>query len=205
SSIVVQTIIKPKTTIMKIVHILTAVLLSASVFQLNAQTEASGVKKATIVLADGSSLTGLAKDNIRKNASVVFAANEGDKKKTYHGSELNGAEIEGVKFICIKGDFFKVHCEGDLSFLQKASDASGKVVYNGNEAVVSSGTDGKLNDYFIYNSKDKQLTLVSKKNVDEVVSTNFAGCAVAINKAKEINGDLSQLRSAVELYNNRNK
>ena len=96
-------------------------------------------------------------------------------------------------------------CEGELSFLQKSSDASGKVTYNGSEAILSSGTDGKINDYFIYNSNDKQLKLVSKKNVQEIAATSFADCTAAIDKAKTINGDLSQFRGAVEEYNNRNK
>jgi hypothetical protein len=191
---------------MKIVRTLATSALSLLLLQANAQNEnSSTLKKATIVLADGSSITGLVKDNIRKNASVAFATDAGEKKKNYHGSDLNAAEIDGSKFICISGDFFKVLCEGDLSFLQKSSDASGKVTYNGNQAVISNGTDGKLNDYFIYNNKGKQLTLVSKKNVDEVVASSFTDCKAAIDKAKTINGDLSQLKAAVEVYNNRAK
>ena len=62
-----------------------------------------------------------------------------------------------------------------------------------------------INDYFIYNSNDKQLKLVSKKNVQELAATSFADCTAAIDKAKTINGDLSQIRGAVEEYNNRNK
>jgi hypothetical protein len=191
---------------MKIVNLLTLCIVSLVLTQANAQTEApKGFKKGSLVLADGSSLPGFIKDNIRSNASVSFIAETGGKKKNYDGSDLNGAEIEGTKFICIKGDFFKVLSEGELSFLQKASDASGKPTYNGNEASFSSGTEGKPNDYFIYTTTSKQLKLVSKKNVDEVIAASFAGYTAAIDKAKTANGDLSQLKDAVELYNNRNR
>jgi hypothetical protein len=187
---------------MNILNTLAATALSLVFLQVNAQSEApKGFQKGTITLADNSSLSGFVKDNIRKDASVSFVQQANDKKKNYAGSELIGAEIDGTKFICINGDFFKVLCQGELCYLQKSSDASGKPSYNGNEAIFSSGTEGKPNDYFIYNGKDKQLKLVSKKNLDEVVAASFAGNAAAIDKAKTVNGDLAQLKEAVEIYN----
>ncbi|MBC7946836.1 MAG: hypothetical protein H7Y42_03075, partial [Chitinophagaceae bacterium] len=95
----------------------------------------------------------------------------------------------------------KILCDGQLCYLQKASDASGKPTYNGNEAVFSNGTEGKINDYFIYNSTTQHLKHVSKKNLEEVIASNFAGHTAAIEKARSINGDLSLLKNAVELYN----
>ena len=191
---------------MKIITALVISIVSLVLSQANAQTEVpKGFKKGTIVLADGSSLPGFIKDNIRNNASVLFISEAGGKKKNYDGSDLNTAEIEGTKFFCIKGDFFIVLSEGELNFLQKSSDASDKPTYNGNEATFSSGTEGKPNDYFIYNTKDKQLKLVSRKNVDEVIAASFAGYTAAIDKAKTASGDLSQLKVAVEIYNNRNR
>lgn len=189
---------------MNVLNTLAAAVLSLVFLRANAQSETpKGFQKGTLTLADNSQLPGLVKDNIRKDASVAFIQQTGDKKKIYNGSELAGAEIEGVKFICINGDFFKVLCQGELCFLQKSSDASGKPTYNGNQAIFSNGTEGKINDYFIYNSKDKQLKLVSKKNIDEIAAASFAGNTAAIDKAKAVNGDLSQLKEAVEVYNNR--
>ena len=191
---------------MKILNTMAALFFSLLLLQANAQTEIpSGFKNGAIVIADGSTHSGYVKDNIRKNASITFISGADQKKKNYDGSDLNSAEIDGVKFICIRGDFFKVFCEGDLSFLQKSSDASGKPSYNGTEPIFSNGTEGKPNDYFIYNNKDRQLKLVSKKNIDEVVTASFAGCTAAIDKAKNISNDLSELKAAVEVYNNRNK
>jgi hypothetical protein len=91
--------------------------------------------------------------------------------------------------------------EGELNFLQKASDASGRPSFNGNDAVFSNGTEGKPDDYFIYNSKNKELKLVSKKNLDEVINKTFAGNTAAIDKAKAANGDVAQLKEAVDVYN----
>jgi hypothetical protein len=189
---------------MKYLNTIAVTVLSLVFIEAQSQSEApKGFVNGNILLTDGSTLTGFVKDNIRKSASVTFT-NGVEKKKAYEGSALLSAEIEGEKFICIKGDFFKLICEGELSFLQKSSDASAKPTYNGSEAVFVSGTEGKLNDYFIYNNNTKQLHLVSKKNVDQVTATSFADCRDAIEKAKTINGDLSQLKVAVETYNNRN-
>lgn len=190
---------------MKRVKILSAVILCIAFLQANAQTEIpKGYKKGTIVLADNSSQSGYIKDNIRSNASVTLVNETGGNKKSYNGSELISAEIEGAKYFCIHGDFFRVISQGELNFLQKSSDASGKVSYNGNEAIFSNGTEGKPNDYFIYNNKNKELKLVSKKNFDEVVAKTFAGNSAAIDKAKTANGDVAQLKDAVEVYNNSN-
>ncbi|WP_276501306.1 hypothetical protein [Terrimonas pollutisoli] len=191
---------------MRIVNILTVCIVSLILSHANAQTEApKGFKKGSIVLADGSPLSGFIKDNIRNSASVMFISGADGKKKNYDGTDLNAAEIEGIKFICIKGDFFKIITEGELNFLQKSSDASGKVTYNGSDAIISGGTEGKPNDYFIYNQQTKTLKLVSKKNLAEVIEASFAGNTAAIDQAKTVNGDLSQLKTAVELYNNRNR
>jgi len=187
---------------MKKVKILLVVALSLYFTLTQAQTDApKGYKKGTLTLIDNSSVSGNIKSNIRNSASVSFINEEGGKKKEYDGADLISAVIDGTNFICIKGDFFRVISKGDLSFLQKASDASNKPTYNGNEAVFSSGTEGKPDDYFIYDQRTKELKKVSKKNLDEVTASAFAGNTAAINKAKAINGDLSQLKEAVDIYN----
>ena len=113
---------------MKISSMVVAAMLSLFVLQVHAQEAPKGFKKGSIASADGTNLSGYVKDNIRSSAAVVFTTEAGTDKKTYSGSELTSVEIEGTKYICVKGDFFKVLCEGGLSFIQKASDASGKPV-----------------------------------------------------------------------------
>jgi hypothetical protein len=187
---------------MKNVKIILVVVLSVYFTVTQAQSEApKGFKKGTLTLADNSIISGNIKNNIRSSASVAFVSEEGGKKKNYDGSELFSAEIDGTKYLCIKGDFFRVISNGGLSFLQKASDASNKPAYNGSEAVFSNGTEGKPDDYFIYDSRSKELKKISKKNFNEVTAAAFAGNAAAIDKAKAANGDIAQLKEAVDIYN----
>src|SRR5258706_6637339 len=105
-------------------------------FNVDAQTTIpKGFKNGVIVLADSGAVHGFIKDNIRRNASIVFRKENGQGKMDYHGSDLISVEIEETKFLCIHGDFFRILSEGELFFLQKSSDASGIPSYNGNEAI----------------------------------------------------------------------
>jgi hypothetical protein len=189
---------------MKIVTTLTAFLL-LGISSLQAQSEApKGFKNGSVMLADSIVLQGFVKDNIRSNATVSFQGATNTKKVIYAGSDILSVTIEGETYACIKGDFFKVICQGELCFLQKASDATGKMSYAGNEAIFSAGTEGKPGDFFLYSAVGKELVLVSKKNFDEVVDS-FNGYNAAVEKAKAVNGDYSQLKEAVMTYNSRTK
>jgi len=187
---------------MKILKLLPAIALGLSL-QATAQTETpKGFSKGNIVLPDNTIVSGYIKDNIRKDASVILLVD--GKEKKYNGSDIAAAEIDGTGYSCIKGDFFKIVCKGELTFLQKASNASSKPTYIGNEVLFLSGTEGKPGDYFIYENKNSLLKLVSKKNLNDVVASSFGGYAPAIEKAKAAQVDIAQLKGAVESYNTRN-
>lgn len=187
---------------MKIFKLIPALALSLFFLQATAQTEApKGFSNGKVVLPDKTIVTGFIKDNIRKDASVLVLVD--GKEKKYNGADIASAEIDGSAYTCIKGDFFKVVCKGELTFLQKASNASSKPTYIGTEAVFISGTEGRPGDYFIYENKSLQLKLVSKKNLTAVVADSFSGYGPAIEKAKAAQGDIALLKDAVETFNNR--
>ena len=187
---------------MKILKLLPAFILGLFVLQASAQTEApKGFSTGKIVLPDNTVVTGFIKDNIRKDASVVMLTD--GKEKKYNGGDIASAIVNETSYTCMKGDFFKVVCNGELTFLQKSSDASSKPTTVGNEVFFISGTEGKPGDYFIYENKSHQLKLVSKKNLKDVVTNSFGGYAPAIEKAKAAEGDIAQLKDAVESFNSR--
>jgi len=126
---------------------------------------------------------------------------EREEKKNYDGSALQSASIGEDKFLCIKGDFFKVIEDGSIKFLQKSSDASSKPVYNGNQAVFINGTAGNPGDYFLYISSSRELKHLSRKTVSTVVAESFGKCEQALAKAKAINDDISKLNEAVQEFN----
>jgi hypothetical protein len=167
----------------------------------NAQTKIpDGYKKTSVQLFNGVTLNGYSKDNIKKSASVLFIENETSKKITYDGSQINSIKMEDENFLCVGGDFFKIISSGKLTFVQKQSNAADKVSYNGTEAIFNSGTEGKIGDYFIYTNN--KLKLINKKSVASFIETDLAGNTTAIEKAKTIDGDLSKLKDAINIYNN---
>jgi hypothetical protein len=181
-------------------------IISCSAF-LNLQAQKEIPKEfssGSVILSDSTIVKGYIKESIRSHAAVLIMTEAGGKKKNYTGNELIAATIDSSRFLCIKGDFFRIVCDGEISFLQKSSDASGKPVYNGTEALFINGTEGRVNDYFFYDSKQQQLKLLTRKNMGEIVAGTFNNCTAAIAKARETGSDLAQLRQAVEIYNNRN-
>lgn len=189
---------------MKILKLLPSFILSLLVLQAAAQTEApKGFSNGKITLPDNTVVTGFIKDNIRKDASVVMITD--GKEKKYNGTDIESAVVGETSYTCMKGDFFKVVCKGELTFLQKASDASSKPTAIGNEVYFLSGTEGKPGDYFIYETKNQQLKLVSKKTLSHVVTSSFGSYAPAIEKARAAQDDIAQLKAAVESYNSRSE
>jgi hypothetical protein len=190
---------------MKALSTISTVLLMMIFLQAKSQDAMpKGFTKGSITLADNSELTGFIRDDIRSKAAVVLIQQAGAKKITYDGDKLNSVTIDGTRYICMKGDFFKVVCDGELSFLQKSSDASSKPVYVGTEAMFINGTEGRRGDYFIFNKSLQQLKLVNNKNVADVSAVVFSSCEAAVNKAKETGADIALLKDAVVIYNNRN-
>lgn len=187
---------------MKPVKLTATIGLSLLLLTATAQTETpKGYQKGSITLANGSRLSGFVKESMKKNASLIFIAEEGGDKKTYMASDLTAALIDGTKYSSISNDFFKVICEGEISYLQKASDAAGTIVYNGADPIVINGTEGKPGNYFIYEAATNRLQLVTQKNIAELVASFFKGNAAAAEKAREVKEDLLQLKEAVIAYN----
>jgi hypothetical protein len=185
---------------MKKIIILAATFLALT--QLQAQAP-EGFTKGSVTLADGSILTGFVKDNIKKGAAILFVNSNGGDKKIYNSTEINAVLIDATNYISLKGDLFKVICTGKMSFLQKASNAAGKTIYNGSEAIILPGTEGKIGDHFSYTNQ--QLTLINKKTVDAFITEQLSTCTPAMEKAKLANGDIAALAEAVTIYNTANK
>ncbi len=186
---------------MKIKNLFFSLAMCFSFVGIQAQNNIpAGYVKSTIHLFDGTQLSGYVKDNIKKSASIYFIEEAGSQKKQYEGSEIKELTIGEVNYLCVSGDFFKIISTGKLNFVQKQSNASDKVSYNGTEAIFNNGTEGSIGDYFVYSNK--KLTRLSKKTVGAFISTDLASCTEAVERAKTINGDMAKLQQPIEIFNN---
>lgn len=162
----------------------------------------AGFTAGYIITADGSRLDGYIKESFKGKASVVFQ-NTAGKKTTYGGNAVNEVNIAGVSYISYANDFFKVISSGTkASLLQKVSDATGKVIYNGSEAAgISSGTEGRINDLFVRTAGQSVLNLVNKENLNKVAGDLFADCPALLENAKAGQLQVSELENIVARYN----
>lgn len=148
--------------------------------------------------------TGFVKADFKNTGCIEFIE-EGAKKKTkFSGMDLERFEMDSTQYISIKGDIFKVISGGNLSLLQKQTQVAGKPYYNGLETVMMEGAEGRFGDYFLFLGKQKKLKLVSTKNSTQVIAEMFAGSNAAIEKAGHVEGEWSQLKEAVAIYNSQN-
>jgi hypothetical protein len=183
---------------MKAIKPMLSICLSFLLLTATAQTETpKGYQKGSVTLADGSILSGFIKESMRKNATLIYTNEAGANKKAYKAWDLVAVEINSVKYTSISNDFFKIICEGEICYLQKVSDATGSIIYNGTDPIVVNGTDGKPGDYFVYQPAGKKLKLVTEKNVTEVAASVFG--------LKDAKTDLLQLKDAIIAFNKSNK
>lgn len=174
-------------------------LLSLTIFSFYLPAEAQtpeGYQQGQILFSDGTSKAGFIKDQMRKKSSVVLLLDQ--KKQTYSASDINGAEIEGTVYRCIRGDFFRVICTGPMAFLQKASHSEGKTMFNGSDAVYVPGTEGNVGDYFVYTGST--LLRITSKNSQSFIDQYLAGNEAAASKARSAQ-TIAGLADAIQLFN----
>ncbi len=167
--------------------------------QVNAQVPA-GFQKASITLANNQQLEGSIKEGGIIKGTVQFVGANGSKKN-FSAAELNALTVNGDSFLALTNDFYKVQVNGKASLLQKQSDNSGKMLFNGSEATVASTTEGKIGEWYLLIAANGDLHLLGKKNFDIVLGTALADCpALMVDlKAKQISYE--QLAQAVTKYN----
>lgn len=180
------------------IHQLALVILMLGFGRVQAQAP-EGYVTGTLKTANGNSLNGFIKESIRKKGSIAFLESNSGKKQVYEATELESCRIDTVQYKCISGDFFRVICTGKIDFLQKASNAGGKLSYNGTEPIISSGTPGKAGDYFIYSAQ--QLVQVDIKSIPAIMNDHLTNCTAATEKAKSIGTDIAAFASVVTIYN----
>lgn len=155
-----------------------------TVYVAGAQTP-SGYTAGYIIGPDQAKVEGFIKEKFKSKATIEFQSAAG-KKTSYAASDLQEVGIAGDRYVTYKDDFFKQLSDGTrVTVFQKVSDASGKVIYNGSQAVgVSAGTDGVISDYFLRKSGDTGLAWISKKNLGQTLAAFFADCSTLAEQVK---------------------
>lgn len=164
--------------------------------------QSASYKAGYVITPDGTRKDGLIKNDFKSAASITFQSKDG-KKTTYTASEIKEVDIDGVIYISYLSDFFKVEKAGPrVSLYQKVSNAAGRVIYNGSQAVgIDPGTEGSINDHFIKIAGTDKPVLVTKKNFEQVVLANCTGCPKLSEDIKANKVNYEGIEKAVQQYN----
>jgi hypothetical protein len=144
---------------------------------------------------------GFIKESFKKGSIQFIGAN--GNKKNYTPAEINEVAIDANVYIAYMNDFYKVTTTGNKgSLLQKATNNSGKMLYNGNEAFAATTTEGKPGDYYIRVKTTNQVELVTKDNFQQVFTTACADCTALLTNIKAKQLDYTSIEKAMVQYNN---
>ncbi len=165
-----------------------------------AQAISTDFQKGTIVTATNETIEGAIRDLTKNKGTIVFVSSTG-AKKTYTPAELLGFTLNGSNYISFADDFYKVIALGKAALYQRVTNNSGKLLYNGGEAISITNKPGRSGDYYVAINGNGELLLITPKNFETIVSSTFADCASISAEVKAKLLDYSQLVKLVEHYN----
>jgi hypothetical protein len=158
-------------------------------------------KPGFIINSSNTKVEGFIRESLKGKGTISFATVTG-AKKNYSVNEINEFSIADMRYIVYMNDFYQVVATGSRGNLyKKATDNSGKMLYNGSDAVPASTTEGRPGDFYLQVNKDHRLNLVTKKNFETVFATYCADCAPVQSGIKSGQLDYARITEVVEQYN----
>jgi hypothetical protein len=148
-------------------------------------------------------MEGVVKLSSGEKRKLIFLSSE-NKRKVYTPSEIKNFSIDSINYISYCNDFYEEVSAGlKATLYKKITDYSSEKIYNGIEMVGFVKTmEGKRGDFYLLPAMATQLDLITKKNFKEYFSRLFNTNDSLISQVKNGNLEYSQIKKAVELYNN---
>jgi len=167
--------------------------------QTTAQTTSSG---DYIVTTGNENVEGVGKLSPGEKGKLFFLSSE-NKRKVYTPTGIKSFSIDSINYISYCNDFYEELSAGPKAKLyKKITDYSDEKIYNGVEVVgFVKTTEGKRGDFYLLPATLTQLDLITKKNFRDYFSKLFNTNDSLISKVKNGNLEYSQIKKAVELYN----
>ncbi len=137
-----------------------------------------------------------------KARGVIIFVNTAGKKEQLSPNDLAGFQVNNDTYTSYASDFYKIQTKGaKMNLLQRVTDNSGKIFYNGSQAVNSSSLSGKVGDIYLQKASSDEFLLVSAANFEQLAGTVFADCPSISAEIKNKQIGFAQLSAAVERYN----
>jgi hypothetical protein len=167
--------------------------------QATAQTTSS---RGSIVTIANENAEGVVKLSPGEKGKLIFLSSE-NKRKVYTPSGIKSFSIDSINYISYRDDFYEEVSAGlKAKLYKKITDHSGEKIYNGAEVVgFVETTEGKRGDFYLLPATMTQLDLITKKNFRDYFSKLFNTNDSLLSQVKNGNLEYSQIKKAVELYN----
>lgn len=143
------------------------------------------------------------KELIRLSKGKLVGLSSTNTKTEYKPAEVKNFKIDGENYISYSNDFYKEIVTGAKAVLyQKVSDNSEEKLYNGTEVVgYLKTTEGRVGDYYILLTNEKELNLVTRKMYKDYFTKLFVNHEDLVSKVKNGTLGYDQIKESVELYN----
>jgi hypothetical protein len=167
--------------------------------QATAQTTSPGNYLVTI---NNEKVEGVAILSSGGKGKLIFLSRE-NKRKVYTPSEIKNFTIDTINYISYSNDFYEEISAGPKAKLYKRiTDYSDEKIYNGVDPVGFVKTmEGKRGDFYLLPAEKTQFDLITKKNFRDYFSKLFGTNDSLTTKVKNGTLEYSQVKKAVELYN----
>ena len=154
------------------------------------------------ILFNGTTLQGSFRNDINKTGMLTYL-DASSKKQQLSASQVKECSIDQHRYISYKNDFFEVVTTGNrYTLYQKVTDNDGKLTYNGTEATVMQGSEGRKGEYFISVSGDPDLTWLKKKEYVAIIKPMAKDCQAVLGQLESGKTAYTELPALVGTLNN---
>ncbi|MBR2647301.1 MAG: hypothetical protein IKD55_00530 [Sediminibacterium sp.] len=177
-------------------------LLVAILIGFFAQAQNSDFQQGTVTSYGNETSTGVIKPLFKQRGVIIFQ-NSNAQKKQLSPNEISAFTVGAEQFSAYTNDFYKIIVKGEkASLLERVTDNSGKIYYNGAVPVNTPSLDGKIGDFYVLKNGSSNPVLVSGAAFQKNAATLFSDCASLGSALTVKTVDEAALKNLVNQYNN---
>lgn len=154
------------------------------------------------LLFNGTTLQGNFRNDINRTGTLTYV-DATNKKQQLNASQVKECSIDQHRYISYKNDFFEVVATGNrYTLYQKMTNNDGKLTYNGTEASVLQGSEGRKGEYFISAPGNQNLTWLKKKEYVSIIKPMAKDCQAVLGQLESGKTAYTELPALVGTLNN---
>lgn len=176
-------------------------LLVAILIGFFAQAQNSDFQQGTVTSYGNETSTGAIKPLFKQRGVIIFQ-NSNAQKKQLSPNEISAFTVGTEQFSAYTNDFYKLVIKGEkASLLERVTDNSGKIYYNGAVPVNTPSLEGKIGDYYVLKNGTTEPVLISGPAFKRNAKAVFGDCSTIAGALTVETVDLTTLKNLLDQYN----